>query len=276
MTDPEPTGCKTSKRPREAQETNGSGPICSSRKRPNLGRPTPSLLAAQAVEQTHFKMLESLAGKYQVEKLSVISSSSMKNRVDSIMRHVSQFHPTDMNILPGVVLLHAKVSYATKLFGIIEIAKRRIHEMDQKWYQYNRLNQVQVTMKFPADEDLSRVDDTMLPATAEKDDDGSDGYGFEPLPTAGTTAAATTTTTTVQAFSREQQQRQITQHSSAADPAARPHLSISVFLSRVPIPEFNDKPDYTMQTNEVFIQSERARRMGLPPKTRFSQSRTLG
>lgn len=203
-----------------------------SRKKPNLGL-SPAQYATQAVQEIHARMLNSMRKKYQVEMLSVISSSSIHGRVESTIRHLSRFHPTDMTVLPGVVLLYARASCATKLLSIAEIAKRRVHQMDQKWYQYNRLRQIQVCMP---PEEIARLE-----AADADDNDGKtedeEVDTFEPFATPD--------------------------FSKIPDSARRPHLFFSMFLSRIPIQEFAGDVEYTMQTNAEELERERSYEAGL-------------
>ncbi|KAJ2903559.1 uncharacterized protein MKZ38_009684 [Zalerion maritima] len=203
------------------------------KKRMNVG-PTPAQQATKIVLQTHSAVLGRMNRKYHTEELHVISSSSIKGKVDGVLRHLSQFHPTDMSVLPGVVLLHSKSKCSQKLFTIIEIAKRRIHELDQKWYQYNKLHQVQVKLQ---PEELSGIEETVLDDGQGGDEqDDSEDDAFEPVP--------------------------VSTEPQAINIDARPHLFLSVFLSRVPVPEFQDTYEYTMQTNTAYLEKERESRMG--------------
>jgi hypothetical protein len=177
-------------------------------------------------------LLASVRSKFEVKILSVLSSTSMQLRVESILNHLGRFHPWDLSVLPGVVLLYAKAANVNKLISILETSKRRIGEANQKWYQYNRLAQEEVEIPFNSAPEPSIVEDTVLPVRQDEGlESGGEEEAFETMPAV---------------FER----------------ALRPHetkneVSFSLFLSRVPVPELARHHEMTLQTNEAKINSLR-------------------
>jgi len=186
-----------------------------------------------------------LQSTYEVKTLSVLSSTSIAKRVDTILEHLSRFHPWDPTVLPGVVLLYARSSTTNKLITIAETVRRRIHEADQKWYQYNRLYEMEWATKqigaSPSHDDSSVIEDTVI--GDEGEDDGDDGY-FE--------------TMNVGAVAPTQFERAV-----HGEPRARQVAHMSIFLSRLPVPELRARDNFTVQSNEEHIDYIRKKRAGL-------------
>ena len=198
-----------------------------------------------------------LQPKYEVRTLSVLSSTSIAKRVDAILKHLGRFHPWDPTVLPGVILLYARSAAVNKLITIAETVRRRIHEGDQKWYQYNRLYEMEWTVNqssaaTPQGNGKSVIEDLAIGAGGrkeagrdEEDDDDDDGY-FETMNSVGAQAESTPFE---RAILGEQKTRSTT------------HMSI--FLSRVPVPELRAKDNFAIQSNEEHIDHLRKQRAGL-------------
>lgn len=230
-----------------------AAPNSSKKPRPDNGlasQPTMSSL------QPLTGFITDLKTSYEVKTLSVLSSTSISKRVDTILQHLSRFHPWDSTVLPGVVLLYARSSTTNKLITIAETVRRRIHEADQKWYQYNRLYEMEWAAKqnFLAsklDSNISIVGHTDIKgAGGEGDGDGDDGDDgdseyFETM----SGGAAVTPTQFERAVHGEPKSRQVT------------HMSI--FLSRIPVPELKARDNFAVQSNEEHIDYVRKKRAGL-------------
>lgn len=200
----------------------------------------------------HNELLSELKGKYEVKVVTIISSTSINKRVDTILQHLGRFHPWDLSVLPGVVLLFAESSCVNKLISIIEIVHRRIHEADQKWYQYNRLSEQQIEILFTTSKSgaagTTVVEDTMMVgrggegggvgAGAPSGDDDEEQDDFEVMQTKFWTATETASRIKRTAY-------------------------LSTFLSRVPVPELAAKEHLTTQSNEDTINYLRRKRNGL-------------
>ncbi|KAK1762952.1 hypothetical protein QBC33DRAFT_254841 [Phialemonium atrogriseum] len=197
-----------------------------------------------------------LRPKYEVKTLSVLSSTSISKRVDTILQHLGRFHPWDSTVLPGVVLLYARSNTTNKLITIAETVRRRIHEGDQKWYQYNRLYEMEWAAKQSSaargqDHGGSVVEDTAMGTAAGReggedrdvDDDDGDDY-FETM----NGDAATPT----------QFERAV-----HGEPKARQMAHMSIVLSRVPVPELKARDSFTVQSNEEYIDYIRKKKAGL-------------
>jgi len=202
----------------------------------NMAQPTQDRLL-----EPHEAFLAKLRGKYDVHILSVISSSKIEQRVTRLLEHLSQFHPSDMSVLPGVVMVHARSPDAPKLVSVIEIVRLRVHQSGQKWYQYNRVYDVE--REAPTAQELpSVIEDTVMEDTngksraADKKYDSDEG-AFEPMPARF-----------VEAVTKQ--------------PSTTSLTNMSVFLSRVPIPELRSEGCFTLQTNEAQIDEQRRVKMG--------------
>jgi hypothetical protein len=83
----------------------------------------------------------SLAGTYDVTTMSIVSSSSIQQKVTRVLEVLSAFPPAPRE-KPRLVMLHAKAKAVAKMISIAEIAKRDIAEREGKWFQYNRIGEV--------------------------------------------------------------------------------------------------------------------------------------
>jgi hypothetical protein len=173
--------------------------------------------------------------------MSVMPSTSISKHVDRALEHLGRFSPWDQTILPGVVLLCAKAAASGKLITIAELIRRRIGEGEQKWFQYNVLNEtaMEEPAPAPAAPETSVVEDTFMAVDGEGVDgaDDDDEY-FET--------------------------RQPTIHEQAVQPAkVRYKAHISVLLSRIPLDELRAERYVSMQTNDQTVEYLRKKKMGL-------------
>ncbi len=192
--------------------------------------------------EPHEAILAELRPRFEIRTLSVISSSKIEQRVSAVLSHLGRFHPTDMAILPGVVLIHARSHEVAKMISIVEIVRRRVHESGQKWYQYNRLYEIETE----APTEPSIIEETVLmddvagePEENQIADNNDNDDGVENIPPRFQAAVA----------------------DKKAKVMATTYMSI--FLSRVPVPELQAKDAVTVQSNEVQIEEQRRKRMGI-------------
>jgi len=199
-------------------------------KKQHTGPSTPHIPRSLPM-QPHEAVLAELRPKYDILTLSVISSSKIEQRVGRVLAHLGRFHPTDMDVLPGLVLMHARSHEAAKMISIIEIVRRRVQESGNKWYQYNRLYEVD------EDDGPSVVEDTVMMNAAgasEADDEADEDDDFETMPSRFREAVGESSTSAV---------------------TTKPYMSI--VLSRVPILELRTKDFITEQSSEGQVQSRR-------------------
>ncbi|TPX12226.1 uncharacterized protein E0L32_007112 [Thyridium curvatum] len=229
-------------------------PANNGRHKRQLTGPSTSQIARTLPLEPHSAVLGELRASYDVLTLSVISSSKIEKRVTAALAHLGRFHPSDMAVRPGVVMLHARARDAGKMISIAELVRRRLAEGGYKWYQYNRLYDVETQVR-DAGPPPSVVEETVLlkkgprPSKgghAEKDEqdeedeeeEDDDEDDFEAMPTR---------------FKDAVMERKNT--------VAKPYMS--VMLSRVPIPELQAKAIFTCQSNEAQIEYQRRKKMGL-------------
>ena len=187
--------------------------------------------------QIYNPLLVKLDRKFDIRAMSVMPSTSISRHVDRALEHLGRFNPWDQAVLPGVVLLCAKSAASGKLITISELVRRRIGESEQKWFQYNLLNEMILEETVPAVEEPSVVEDTYM-GVEEEDEDTAENEYFET--------------------------RQPTIHEQAVQPAkVRYRSHLTVLLSRVPLDELKTEPYVAMQTNEQMIELLQRRKMGL-------------
>lgn len=200
-------------------------------------------------------LLGELATRYEVLALSVVSSTSIARRVDRILAHLGRFHPSDMSVLPGVVLLRARAGEAAKLVSVAELVRRRVAEAEHKWWQYNRLYEApaggeggraarnhnhqnhrsgrQHAAACAAEMQPSVIEETDLMGMDNDDDD--DDFEFMQLPL----------------------------ERAAAPQKTRNQPQLGIFLSRVPVPELAAMDNVTVQSNADEIEYQCKKRAGL-------------
>ena len=81
---------------------------------------------------------------YDITTMSIISSSKMEQKVRNLLLRIKA--PVE-GAKPGIVILTAKADLASKLVGIVEIAKRTIQQECGQWWQYSKLHPQIVGLK---------------------------------------------------------------------------------------------------------------------------------
>lgn len=132
-------------------------------------------------------------------------------------------------------MLHARDKDASKMVTVVELAKRRLTEAGQPWFQYNRVYQVAEQPKASNSKfgspDNRRVEkqhimeNTVLGGAEVDEDDDDEEDAFEPM---------------------ENAFEQAIREKPAIEPAS---TYMSMFLARVPIPELQAKTFVSLQTN---------------------------
>ncbi|KAI9711090.1 MAG: hypothetical protein M1812_007284 [Candelaria pacifica] len=90
---------------------------------------------------------EQLEKSYILKPINVISSSSIKSKVDQLLA-VLTGHPFESAKSP-IVVLTAKPKVAGKLISIVEIAKRQLAENNRTYFQYTGLKSQMVEISTP-------------------------------------------------------------------------------------------------------------------------------
>lgn len=219
-----------------------------SRKQRRVG-PAPPTLPRTLPSEPHEELLQELRGRYDIITTSVLSSSKINKKVTTVLAHLGRVDLFSAESRPGVVMLHARAGDASKMVTVMELAKRRMGEAGITWYQYNRVYEVARPARSGGTprhggagrgklgggdgQNQTMVEDTVMGGDVngqgdgddDNEDDDDDDDAFEPVETPLELAA------------RDK-------------PAAEPKSTyMSVFLSRVPIPELRAKPSITLQTN---------------------------
>lgn len=214
---------KGSKRPHPDAETiipaSSTNITPASQKKQRVG-PSTSSIPRTLPMHPHEDILGELQKKYKVLDTSVISSSKIEKKVSSILAHLGRFDFVDLAVLPGIMMLHARASDTGKMTSVIELVKRRIGESHQPWYQYNRLYEVSSEGRPKQQPSQTVIEETVL---GENEDDGEDD-DFEMMDTP---------------FERALREK----------PVAETMPYMSIFLSRIPVPELQAKSYITIQSN---------------------------
>lgn len=198
-------------------------------------------------------LFDELSPKYDVKSLSILSSSSITKRVDSALQHLGRFDLYDSTVLPGIVLLYARSNSTSKLITIAETVRRRIHEGGQKWYQYNRLYEMEwaakQNQKQNQDQNHNRnhnkpvetlVEDTVMLSVDSQDVEDEDDDDFETM-----------------------QSRTVFERAVHGEEKAKQMACMSIFLSRIPVPELRAMENFAVQSNEEHINYARRKKAGL-------------
>lgn len=180
--------------------------------------------------QPHEEVLEELKGKYSVATGSVISSSKINKKVTQVLAHLGHVDLFNQTSTPGVMMVHARANDANKMVTVMEIAKRHMNQAGQPWYQYNRVYEVADGRGSRGKPNGRAADQTVIEDTVlgggDADEEEDD---FEPVKTT---------------FERAIEEK----------PAEETKTTyMSIFLSRVPMPELQSKAYITLQTNEADI-----------------------
>lgn len=196
----------------------------------------------------HDALLEELKGKYVILVATVISSSKIEKKITTVLDHLGHIDMFDPACVPGVMMLHARAGDTSKMVTVMETAKRRMGQLGQKWYQYNRVYEVAKELDDKGDNSnaissggdgeggtQTVIDDTMFMDGNEEDDDNK---AFEPTKS----IFDVTLQPTRSLFD-------LTLQDKPATDTKKKNVYMSIFLSRVPMPELQDKPSFTLQTN---------------------------
>ena len=103
------------------------------------GMGTPVLSTDQLPIELHH-----LQKTYDFATMSIVSSSKMEQKVRNLLLRIKA--PVE-STKPGIVILTAKADVASKLVGIVEIAKRTIQQEGGQWWQYSKLHPQMVELK---------------------------------------------------------------------------------------------------------------------------------
>ncbi|KAK4447900.1 hypothetical protein QBC34DRAFT_408467 [Podospora aff. communis PSN243] len=178
----------------------------------------------------HELILAQIRPRFEVKTMSVMPSTSIKKHVDKALDHLGRFSAWDTSVLPGVVFFSGSLKASNKLITIGELVRRRIEESDQKWYQYNILNETEC-------EEESVVEETFLAMDDDAGHESNDDEYFETL--------------------------NPTIHELAVTPGKILRKSyMGTLFSRVPLDEIKNHPNISTQTNEASIDLLRKRKMG--------------
>ena len=87
-----------------------------------------------------------LAKSANLLTINIISSSQIQKKVTSMLSHLSRFSFATPAAKPGLIVVQAKASAASKAISIVEIAKREVAKQGAKWYQYSALGETMGTV----------------------------------------------------------------------------------------------------------------------------------
>lgn len=191
--------------------------------------------------QPHEELLQELNDKYEIATASIISSSKIEKKATAVLTHLGRVDMLSAVSRPGVMMLHARAGDASKMVTVMELAKRRMGESGVIWYQYNRVYEVENPQGGSDGKtrgvravDQTAIEDTLMGGDGNEEDDEDDGEAFEPV------------------------------HPTNFELAVRDKSAVkskitymSMFLSRIPIPELKAKTFITLQTNSDEVKASR-------------------
>ncbi len=96
-----------------------------------------------STDQLHSE-LRHLQDIFEFTTMSIVSSSKMEQKVRNLLLRTKRLSE---GTKPGVVILTAKADVASKMVGIVEIAKRTIRQEGGKWWQYSKLHSQVIELK---------------------------------------------------------------------------------------------------------------------------------
>lgn len=227
---PSTTGSGGAKRPVsdiDVPGTESSPTETNPNKRQRVG-PSNATIPTTLPMQPHGELLQELKGKYSIATTSVIASSKINKKVTQVLSHLGHVDLFSQSSVPGVMMVHARANDANKMVTVMEIAKRQMNQAGQPWYQYNRVYEVADGRGSRANAigrgaDLTVIENTVLEGGDADEDDEEDA--FEPVENT---------------FERAIREK-------PAEESKTTYMSI--FLSRVPMPELQSKSYITLQTN---------------------------
>lgn len=193
----------------------------------------------------HEELLQDLKGKYEIATATVISSSKINKKVTSVLSHLGHVDLFSPDSRPGVMMLHARAGDASKMVTVMELAKRRMGEAGVVWYQYNRVYEVTEEAVVRggksggsnnsgggwAGGSQTFIEDTVMGG----EDDGKDGKDDNDEEEEE------------DAFDLAETPFELAVRDKPATESKTTYMSM--FLSRVPIPELQTKVFITLQTN---------------------------
>lgn len=191
-----------------------------------------------ALSPIHEGLLAEFKPRYNILPAFTISSTKIQKRVTYVLNHLQ----TDTgDPRPRIMLLHARPPDVCKTITIVETVKRLLADRpttDEKkgttgtWYQYNQLYAIPRPIPKREKQQMEVVEDTVLEPPAEEDDE-DDHFEVMDLP------------------AREKEE-QMKRFGDAVDPGPRErlHMSLSIWLSTVPIAELAARADVTLQADE--------------------------
>ncbi|KAG8168809.1 hypothetical protein KVR01_001558 [Diaporthe batatas] len=215
----------------DVPETQSSSSDANSNKRQRVERST-STISSTLPMHPHEELLQELQGKYSIATATVISSSKINKKVTQVLSHLGHVDLFSQTSTPGVMMVHARANDANKMVTVMEIAKRQMNHAGHPWFQYNRVYEVADGRGSRGKSngrgaDQTIIEDTVLGVEDADEDDEEDA--FEPFKTT---------------FERAIQEK----------PSEEPRTTyMSIFLSRVPMPELQSKAYITLQTNAAEI-----------------------
>ncbi|KAG6359127.1 hypothetical protein INS49_012647 [Diaporthe citri] len=200
-----------------------------SNKRQRVGRSNATIPNTLPM-QPHQELLQELTGKYSIATTSVIASSKINKKVTQVLSHLGHVDLFSQSSVPGVMMVHARANDANKMVTAMEIAKRQMNQAGQPWYQYNRVYEVadgRGSRANTAGQGAAQtiIENTVLEGVDADDDDEEEEDAFEPVENT---------------FERAIREK-------PAEESKTTYMSI--FLSRVPMPELQSKAYITLQTN---------------------------
>ena len=114
---------------------------------PAISDPAAAPAVPNPIEQLLPPPLLHLKTKYCFASMSILTSAKIEAKVATLLKHLARFSFADTGTKPGVVAVHARGAAVPKLVTVVEIAKRRMEQEGGKWWQCTRLDGQKVEQK---------------------------------------------------------------------------------------------------------------------------------
>ncbi|KAK0514606.1 hypothetical protein JMJ35_003223 [Cladonia borealis] len=187
--------------------------------------------------------------KYEIITMSILSSSKIEQKVRNLILRMSKVDCENNKAKPRVVKLHAKGDVAGKMVSIVEIAKAEIQKENGKLYQYNGLHgeTSELKVKNPKRTGSGKIVAELTKEHPGLEDPSGEAINESEKNTLGTVDQSDVDLEMVDAT--EESFETMAPLSRGNDtPEARKKVRaypvLTIYLSRVPIPELKDRYGY--------------------------------
>ena len=187
--------------------------------------------------------------RYEIITMSILSSSKIEQKVRNLLLRMSKVDYENNKAKPRVVKIHAKGDVAGKMVSIVEIAKTEIQKENGKLYQYNGLHGETSELKFKKTK-RAGSGETIAELTKEHpglEDPSGEAINESEKNTLGTVDQSDDDLEMIDATEEAFETMAPLSRGNdtlEARKKVRAYPVLTIYLSRVPIPELKDRYGY--------------------------------